>query len=131
MPSDFTKRAGIDKEKGMSKLVMLCNRHFRSQMIYQKVGGDESRRLIWYHFMSCFESSEFCGESGAHMNVIDMEIAKKPVDGEMWPISVTLNISLDEYRLLRRKKRFAVGMSWVKSKPNTPERMPSFREIKS
>ena len=89
-----------------------------------------SRRLAWYYFMSCFESSEFCGESGAHMNVIDMEIAKKQVDGDMWPISVTLNISLDEYRLLRRKKRFSVGTSWVKKKPNKPERMPSFREIK-
>lgn len=126
--SDFTKRAGLDKPKGMSKLVMLCNREFRYSMIYKAVGGDISRRLAWYYFMFCFESSAVCGESGAHMNIVDMEIAKRPVNNDMWPISVTLNISLDQYRRLRKNKRFSVGLK-VGKKMTGPEPMPRFKEI--
>jgi len=129
MPSDFTKRAGVDKTKGMSKLVMLCNREFCYSMIYKNVGGPDARRLAWYYFMFCFESSSVCGESGAHMNIVDMEIAKKPVDGDMWPISVTLNISLEEYRELRKNKRFSTGMSGQKRKENEAEPMPRFKEL--
>jgi len=127
--SDFTKRAGVDKPKGFSKLVMLCNREFRYSMIYKNTGGPESRKIAWYYFMFCFESSAICGESGAHMNVVDMEIAKKPTDGGLWPISVTLNISLEEYRELRKNKKFAVGLSGDKKKTNEPEPMPRFKEL--
>ncbi len=132
MPSDFTKRAGIDKPRGMSKLVMLCNRAFYYDMVQKKVGGEQARRIIWYHFMFCFESSFICGESGAHIHVVDMEIAKKPVGAgqDMWPISVTLNISLDEYRKMRKNKRFSAGLSRVKKAANVAEPMPGFKEIK-
>ncbi len=122
--SDFTKRAGLDKQKGFSKLVMLCGREYTYRMLY--LTKNHTQELAWYYFMYCFESSGICGESGAHLNVVDMEIAKKPGYGGMWAISVTLNISLDAYRRKRKRKKFAKRLR----ERSQPQRSPSFREIK-
>jgi len=127
--SEFTKGAGLDKARGMSKLVMFCNKEYAYRMIYlNKTGDYRTKELAWYYFMTCFESSAVSGESGAHLHVIDMDIAKKPVawEHDMWPISVTLNITLEQYRRLRKKKRFRI---WTSAKLRKPEPMPRFKEL--
>ena len=102
MHSDFTKRAALDKGK-MCKLVMLCGREYYYRILYLSKAEKE---LAWYYFLSCFESGSFCGESGAHLHIVDMEIAKKPTEQEMWPISVTLNITLKKYRMMRKHRKY-------------------------
>jgi hypothetical protein len=122
MELDFTKRAGLDKEKGFSKLVMLCGREFMYRMLYLK---RDARELAYYYFMSCFESANICGESGVHMNIMDMEIAKTPGHNDMWAISVTLNMTLEDYRKKRRAAKFGNRRPKV-----VQETMPGFKEIK-
>ena len=123
---DFTKRGAVDKANGTSKLVMLCGKEYRYRLIYLSRSGQ--MELAYYHFLSCFESSRICGESGAHLHVIDMEISKQEViipNNPMWAISVTLNVTLDEYREMRKGKRFG----WRRGEKQKPEPMPRFKEI--
>ena len=124
MDQDFVKRAGINKTKGVSKLVMLCGRAYMYRMLYLVKGNVQDKELAYYYFMSCFESVSVCGESGAHLHVMDMEIAKRAGHNDMWAISVTLNMTLEEYRKKRRTAKFG------NRRKDKQQPMPRFREIK-
>jgi len=80
--------------------------------------------------MSFFESSPICGESGAHLYVVDMEIAKATVmitpTTQLLPISVTLGMSLAEYKEMRENKTFI-----QKKHKGGVEIMPDFEEQES
>lgn len=103
---DFTKRLAVSKGKNQCKLAML----FSNGVYYLSYFHKEYPNIAYYFFMSAFESSAIAGESGAHQNVVDMEIAKESVmisaSTQLRPISVTLNIGLDDYKEMRENKTF-------------------------
>ena len=126
--TDFTKRAALDKGNGTSKLIMLCGKEYRYRLLYLSKSTPSARELAYYYFIACFETAHACGESGAHRHAIDLEISKQEIlipTNPMWAISVTLNITLDEYKRMRRKKTFG----WRKGEKKGPEPMPRFKEI--
>jgi len=126
--TDFTKRAAIDKGK-LCKLLMFCGKEFRYRFIY--LLHTQYPDLAYYHFVSLFESSSIAGESGAHRHAIDMEVGRDPMrfnpTDPMWPVSVTLNVSLDEYKEMRKEPSFGYRRARAGIKDLVP--MPGFREI--
>jgi len=124
---EITKRAAIDKGK-QCKLVMLVCAHTRAHlMLYRK----NYFGLAYYMFLWLFESYRHCGESGAHMHAIEIEISDKPTyqtpGRRYWPVSVTLNISLTEYRELRENFVWKSRSPGLKKAQAVP--MPEFKEI--
>ncbi|MEE8113047.1 MAG: hypothetical protein V3T23_01710 [Nitrososphaerales archaeon] len=121
--TDVTKRLAIPKPGDQCKLAMLF-----SGVYWLSHFLKEYPTLAYYHFMSMFESSSICGESGAHLYVVDMEIAKKnvmitPAVG-LRPVSVTLALSLDQYKEMRENKTFIQTRHKVKEQV-----MPEFKEV--
>ena len=127
---EFTKRIAVDKGK-YCKLAMMCGQHYRARLSYLAKAEPE---LAYYHFLFLFESSRVSGESGAHVYVIDMEVGVKEVmvtpGVSHWPISVTLNITLKEYRKLRKKPAFRRTITTAGKKDRKIEPMPEFKTEK-
>lgn len=125
---DFTKRAAIDKGK-LCKLLMFCGKEFRYRFIY--LLKTQYPDLAYYHFLTLFESSPIAGESGAHVHIIDMEIGGDAItfnpSSPMWPVSVTLNMGLDEYRKMRKEPSF--GFRRARLGANKPVPMPRFKDM--
>ena len=127
---DFTKRIAVDKGK-VCKLAMMCGQHYRTRLSYLAKAEPE---LAYYHFLFLFESSRVSGESGAHIHVIDMEVGSKGVmitpAVYHWPISVTLNITLKEYRKLRKDPAFKLKRTPIQKKVRMIQPMPEFKVIR-
>ena len=124
--TDFTRRAALDKD-WFCKLVMLCSETYRARLSYlSKVEPEHA----YYNFMSYFESSPTCGESGAHLLVVDMEVAKIPtlIAPSYWAISVSIGVPLDEYRKMRENKKLRLTLTKRKRTIVVCE-MPEFEEL--
>ena len=125
---DVTRRAAKAKGK-QCKLIMLMN--YETKIHMQQYRGPY-RGIAHYMFLWSYESYPHCGESGAHRNVIELEFSGQPSAfstpvHNYWAASVTLNVSLKEYKEMRKNFVFvsrAAGKNEIKPVP-----MPEFEEI--
>ena len=126
--TDFTRRAALDKGQ-FCKLVMLCSETYRARLSYlSKIEPEHA----YYHFLSYFESSPTCGESGAHLLAIDMEVASVTtlIAPPFWAISISIGVPLDEYRKMREDKKLRLTLTKRKRTIVVCE-MPEFEELEA
>lgn len=102
-----TSRVVCEKGSGIQLMMMIGEQHY---IIIKSLLAHE-KQLAFHAFAFLFESSHAHGESGVHRHIVGMDVGDEGIpyraepDKKIYPILVTVNLSLESYERLRRTGR--------------------------